>query len=132
MIFSDLKKTFDTVDHGILFDKMKFYGINGIDHDWFRLYLNNRKQFCKVNGVCPDIKDIAIGLPQGSCLGSFFSLYINDLPFALTKAETNMYADDTVISYSSKTLDELHRVLNAELFDIEKCLQGNKLSLNVG
>ena len=42
-----------------------------------------------------------------------------------------MYADDTMISYSSKTLDELHMVLNAELVNIEKWLQGNKLSLNV-
>ena len=39
--------------------------------------------------------------------------------------------DDTIISYYSKTLDELRRVLNAELVDIEKWLQGNKLSLNV-
>ena len=36
-----------------------------------------------------------------------------------------------MISYSSKTLDELHMVLNAELVNIEKWLQGNKLSLNV-
>ena len=42
-----------------------------------------------------------------------------------------MYADDTMISYSSKTLDELHTVLNAKPVVIEKWLQGNKLSLNV-
>ena len=132
MIFIDLKKAFDTVDHGILFDKMKFCGISGTEHDWLRLYLNNRKQFCKVNGVSSDIKDIDIAVPQGSCLGPLpFLLYINDLPFALKKVETNMYADDSMISCSSKTLDELLRVLNAELIDIEKWLQGNKLSLNV-
>ena len=94
--------------------------------------LDNRKQFCKVNGIPSDIKDIDIGVPQGSCLGPLlFVIYINDLPFALKKAETNMYADDTMISYSFKTLDELHRVLNAELVDIDKWLPGNKLSLNV-
>ena len=43
MIFIDLKKAFDTVDHGILLDKMEFCGISGIKHDWFRSYLNNRK-----------------------------------------------------------------------------------------
>ena len=31
MILIDLKKAFDTVDHGILVDKMKFYGISGIE-----------------------------------------------------------------------------------------------------
>ena len=92
MIFIDLKKAFDTVDHGILLDKMKFYGICGLEHDW-----HNRKQFCKVNGVPPDIKDIDVGVPQGSCLGPLlFLLYINYLPFPLKKAETNMYADDTI------------------------------------
>ena len=120
------------VDHGILLDKIKFYGISGIEHDWFRWYLNNRKQFCKVNSVSFDIKDIDIGVPQGTCLGLLrFLLYIYYLPFALKKAETNMYADDTMISYSSKTLDELHMVLNAEFVVIEKWPQGNKLSLNV-
>ena len=100
---------------------MKFYGICGLEHDWFRSYLNNRKQFCKVNGVSSDIKDIDIGVPQGSYLGPFlFLLYINGLPLALKRAETNMSADDTMILYSSKTLDELHMVLNIELVDIEK------------
>ena len=94
--------------------------------------MNNRKQFCKVNGISSDIKDIDIGVPQGSCLGPLpFLLYINDLLFALKKAETNIYADDTMISYSCKTLDELHRVFDAELVDIEKWLRCNKLSLNV-
>ena len=91
---------------------MKFYGICGLEHDWFRSYLNNRKQFRKVNGVRSDIKDIDIGVPQGSYLEPLlFLFYINDLPFALKKA--NMYTDDTIISYSSKTLDELCMVLNA-------------------
>ena len=121
MIFIDLKKAFYTVDHAILLDKLKFDGISGLEHDWFRSYLNNRKQFCKVNGVSSDIKDIDIGVPQGSSSGPLlFLLYINDLPFALKKAKANMYAGDTTISYSSKNLEEVHNVLN-----------GNKLSLNV-
>ena len=36
-----------------------------------------------------------------------------------------------MISYSSKTFDELHMVLSAELAVIEKWLQGNELSLNI-
>ena len=55
------------------------------------------------------------------CLGPLlFLLYVNDLPFALKKAWTNMYAANTMTSCYSKTLDELHMVLNAELVVIEK------------
>ena len=56
MIFIDLRKTFDTVGHGILFDKMKFYGISSLEHDSFRSYLKIRKHFYTVNGVSSHFK----------------------------------------------------------------------------
>ena len=42
-----------------------------------------------------------------------------------------MYADDTSISYASKTIGELNTVINRDLDCLNKWLQGNKLSLNV-
>ena len=133
MIFIDLKKAFDTVEYQILLDKIQFYGITGHAHIWFMSYLDNRKQYCRVNGTTSSIENIDIGVSQGSCLGSchlLFLLHINDLPFALKKAKATMYADDTAILYSSDTSDELDLVINEELSCIEKWLQGNKLSLN--
>ena len=56
VIFTDLKKAFNTVDHDMILAKMHHYGINGIEHEWFRSYLNNRKKFCKVNGVSSEIQ----------------------------------------------------------------------------
>ena len=68
-----------------------YYGINGIEHDWFRFYLNNRKQFCKVNGESSKIQSIEIGVPQGSCLGPLlFLLVIKDLPLALREAHATI------------------------------------------
>ena len=132
MIFIDLKIAFDTIDHQILLDKMQFYEITGHAHKWFSSYLGNRKQYCRVNGTTSSIENIDIGVPQGSCLGPLlFLLYINDLPFALKKVKATMYVDDTAISYSSDTSDELDLVINEELSCIEKWLQGNKLSFNV-
>ena len=38
-VFIDLKKAFDTVDHGILIEKIYHYGIPGIANKWICSYL---------------------------------------------------------------------------------------------
>ena len=111
---------------------MRNYGINGLEHQWLSSFLDYRRQFCKANGVSSDLAEINIGVPQGSCLGPLlFLIYIDDLPFALTRAKATVYADDTAISFSSDILEEIDSVVNSELACLEKWLQGNKLSLNV-
>ena len=110
VIFIDLKKAFDTADHEILLKKLKMYGVTGLEHDWFTSYLDNRKQFCRVDGTSSDMKGINCGVPQGSSLGP--------LPFSLQKSHVSMYADDTAISLSSKSIDDLQNDLNLDLLKL--------------
>ena len=49
IVFVDLKKAFDTVDHDILLGKLSHYGIRNTEHKWFSSYLGNRRQCCRVN-----------------------------------------------------------------------------------
>ena len=51
LIFIDLEKAFDTVDHEILCKKLYLYGIQKRELAWFKNYLTNRKQFARVNGA---------------------------------------------------------------------------------
>ena len=96
------------------------YGVTGLEHDWFKSYLDNRKQFCRINGSSSDVKGINCGVPQGSCLGPLlFLIYINDLPFSLLKAHVSMYADDTTISLSPKSIGDLQNDLNLDLLKLQ-------------
>ena len=109
LVFIDLKKAFDTVDHDILLKKMQKYGVSGNELAWFMSYLQDRRQLCKVNGVSSRMEDIHCGVPQGSCLGPLlFIVYINDLPFCLESCQVTMYADDTSISFTAKSVSDLN------------------------
>ena len=74
VLFLDLKKAFDTVNHIILLSKLESYGIEGIAHQWFRSYLKERQQVCKINQTVSNPKVIRCGVPQGTNLGPLHAL----------------------------------------------------------
>lgn len=57
IVFIDLKKAFDTVDHKILLTKLEMYGIRDMSLKLFESYLTDRQQKCNINGLyqtrCP-------------------------------------------------------------------------------
>ena len=85
-VFIDLQKAFDTVNHEILLEKLKYYGIIRKQKDWFRSFLTNRKQYPSMEGFFSQTKIVKCGVQEGSTLGPLlFLIYINDLAYALEK-----------------------------------------------
>ncbi len=57
-IYLDLSKAFDTLDHNILTQKLKYYGIKGINLEFFQNYLTQRKQYVDFDNTKSDMLNI--------------------------------------------------------------------------
>ena len=74
-VLLDLSRAFDTVDHGILLNKLSHYGFRGSFLDLIKFYLSNRTFFVALGTKVSNNYLIDSGVPQGSILGHYCSLF---------------------------------------------------------
>ncbi len=126
-LFLDFSKGFDTVNHKIHLEKLQKYGIRGVPLQWFTSYLTNRQQYVRINTTDSEMLRMTCGIPQGPLL---FLLYINDMANCSKKLSFRIFADDTNVFYSGKSVSEIEIVMNEEIKKIHNYCAINKLSIN--
>ena len=77
MVLLDMRKAFDSINHNILFMKLRDVGISEPAVEWFNSYLSRRCQVVRIHSTLSNTLPLTSGVPQASILGPLlFSVYL--------------------------------------------------------
>ena len=109
MILIDLQKTFDTIDHDVLLQKLYAIGFSKRTVNWFKCNLSNRSFKVNLENNFSQSASVSCGVLQGSSLGPLlFLIYVNDMSQAV-KCDLFLYADDSCLVCQHKDINEIEK-----------------------
>ena len=96
IVLLDYRMAFDHVDHTVLVNKCKMYGLPGFIIRWIGYFLSDRSQRVRLGQELSDWVHLKGSIPQGTWLGPLlFVILINDLG---PPCATHKYMDDTTLT----------------------------------
>ena len=136
LLLLDLSAAFDTVNHSLLLSRLKnSFGMTGTVLQWFHSYLSGRSQFIEINDTKSSVRDLTVGVQQGSVLGPIlYLLYTAPLAEIVRShgLDYHFYADDTqlYISFKDWNVDVARLSVENCVADICHWMDVNELKLN--
>ncbi|KAL4082761.1 hypothetical protein QTP88_029634 [Uroleucon formosanum] len=95
VVYTDLAKAFDTVNHSVLLRILETSGFGEPVLSWFGSFLVNRLQWVKLFGIKSNIFSSTSGVPQGGHLSPIlFLLFVNSVRNALPLCKLLCFVDD--------------------------------------
>lgn len=94
-------------------------------------YISNRNIIVKVDKVYSKTEVLKYGVPQGSILGPLvYLLYVNNMSDVIKNSKIYMYADDTVLVTSDKSVELAEKKLQEDFLYLTKWCHDNGLKIN--
>ena len=99
------------------------------------MYLTNRSQFVNLNASNSSVRELTVGIPQGSVMGPVLYL-LYTTPFADVirshGLDYHMYADDNqlYLSFATQDVDQAKSKIEECITSIRKWMGVNELKLN--
>ncbi len=129
-IIFDFSKVFDLVNTDILLKKLSVKQCDKNAYASLKSYLQNREQWIQFKGKISDTKLVTHGVLQGCINGPLlFIVFMDDLPLHVDSS-LDMYADDSTLGASGKTIDDLEVKLNSDMVKVNKWCKDNKMAIN--
>ena len=106
-LYLDFSKAFDCLNHGLLVEKLRKYGVGQRALDWFSSYLSDQRLHVKVENGLSSPYVATSGVPQGSHLGPvLFLVYVQDLVQSVRDIEFSLCADDLKLNKTIRCADD--------------------------
>lgn len=133
VVFMDLSKAFDMVDHTTLHSNFKEIGLDGVPLQLFESYLADRSQQVKLNNILSEeMKAGPFSTPQGTVLSPiFYNVYVKNLNRLPINGKLISYADDTALCIKGKNWNEIFENIQNEMQIIINWFNIQNLKLNV-
>lgn len=133
LMLLDYSKAFDTLDHNLLFIKLKYFGVGANALDFLKSYFSNRSQRVYFNNSYSPYVTVARGVAQGSIIGPMmFSIYTSDFSRSLKHCSSHQYADDTqlYLSFNYSEIDTAFNKINSDLQVLSDISEKHGLLIN--